>query len=89
MLLDFLLNVDLVDGQAGVDGVRVSGLGVEKIGFEVKSISEAVGRVHAHDQRAVTQARQLQPRGSGKTGLPDSSLAAKQKDAHTYILRLG
>jgi len=45
-----------------------------------------VCRIDAHDQGPVTQPRELQAGGGGKTGLPDASFAAEKKDAHTFIL---
>ena len=83
MALDLLLNVDLVDGEALVDGVRVAGLGVEEAGFEIEGVGQAVGRIDAHHQGAVAQPRKLQAGGGGKTGFPDASFAAEEKDAHT------
>ena len=77
MPLDLLLDVDLVDGQAFVDGVRVAGLAVEQAGFQVEGVRQAVGRVDAHHQRAIAQAGELQAGGGGQAGFPDAALAAE------------
>jgi hypothetical protein len=83
---DFFLDIDFVDGQPLVDAVRVAGLAVEQFGFEVERVGEAVRRIHAHHQRAVSQPRKLQAGGRGETGLAHASFAAKEKDAHSSIV---
>ena len=71
-----------------VDGVRVAGLAVEEVGFEVEGVGQAVRGIDAHDQRAIAQAGEFQAGGGGKTGFPDASFAAEEKDAHNLILAL-
>ena len=73
----------IMDGETIVECQRVAGFGMEKVALEIEGIGQAVGRVDAHDQRAVAEPRKLQARGSGKTGFPDASFAAEEKDAHT------
>ena len=85
--LDLLLNIDLVDGEVVVDGVGVAGLGVEEAGFQIEGVGQAMRRIDAHDQGAIAEPGELQTGGSGKTGFPDASFAAKEKDAHTLSYR--
>ena len=59
MALDFLLDVDLVDGQLLVDRIGVAGLAVEEAGFEVEGVGQAVRRIDAHDQGAIAEAREF------------------------------
>jgi hypothetical protein len=80
--LDLLLDVDFVDGQLVGDGVRVAGLLMEQAGFEVEGIGQAVRGVHAHDEGAIAEARQLHAGGRSQAGLADAAFAAEQQDAH-------
>ena len=82
MPLDLLLDVDFMDGQLVGDGVRVAGFLVEEAGFEVEGIGQAVRGIHAHDEGAIAQARQLDAGGGGQAGLSDAAFPAKQQDAH-------
>ncbi len=87
--LDLLLDIDFMDGELVVDGVRVAGLAVKEAGFEIEGVGQAVRRIDAHDQRAVAQPRKLQAGGRGKTGFPHASFAAEEKDAHVFIVAVG
>ena len=86
MALDFLLDVDFVNGQAVVDRVRIAGLGVEQSGLQIERIGQAMGRIDAHHQGPVPQAGKLQPGGRGQAGFSHASFTAEQKDAHSFIL---
>ncbi len=86
MALDLLLDVDFVNRQAVADGVRVAGLTVEEVRLEVEGVGQAVRRVHAHHQRAIAQARKLEAGGGRQAGFSHASLAAEQKDAHSFIV---
>ena len=59
MALDFLLDVDLMNGEFFTDRVGVAGLVMEQSGPEIEGIGQAVGRVHTHDQRAISKAGEL------------------------------
>ena len=83
MPLNFLLDIDLVDGKTIIDGIGVAGLPVKKAGFQVERIGQAMSGIDAHYQGAVTETRQLQPRSGGKTGFSDASFAAEKQDPHT------
>ena len=85
---DFLLNIDFVDGELVVDGVRVAGLAVEEVGFEVEGVGQAMRGIDTHDEGAIAQAGELQAGCGGKTGFPNASFAAEEKDAHNLILAL-
>src|SRR6185369_13105632 len=85
---NFLLDVDFVDGQFWVDGVRVAGLSVEEVGFEVECVGQAVRGIDTHDQGAIAQAGEFEAGCGGKTGFPNASFAAEEKDAHNLILAL-
>ncbi len=86
MALDFLLDIDFVDGQPLVDGVRIAGLAVEQLGFEIERVRQAMGRVDAHHQGAVSETGKFQTGSRRQAGFPHPSFAAEQKDAHTLIL---
>ena len=58
-------------------GVRVAGLAMEKAGFQVERVRQAVGRVDAHYQGAVAQAGKLEAGGRGQAGFAHPSLAAE------------
>ena len=50
--------------------------------FEVEGVRQAMGRVDAHHQGAVSQAGELQSGGCGQTGFPHTAFAAEQQDPH-------
>ena len=86
MPLDLLLDVDLLDGEVLVDGQRIVGSGLEQAGFQIEGVGQAVGRIDAHDERAIAEARKLQTGGRGNTGLAHASFAAEEQDAHDTIV---
>ena len=53
-----------------------------------KASARLCAGIDAHDQGAIAQARKLQAGGGGKTGFPDASFAAEEKDAHTSVYSL-
>ena len=55
---------------------------LEQAGFEIEGIGQAVGRIDAHHQRAIAEARELQAGGGGEAGLAHASFAAEEQDAH-------
>src|ERR1035437_1303075 len=86
MTLNLLLDIDFVDGQPLVDGIRVPGLAMEQLGFDVEGVRQAMGGVDAHHQGAVSETGEFQPGSRRQTGFPHPSLPAEQKDAHNSIL---
>ena len=84
--LDFLLDVELEDGEAVGDGEGVGGLRVEQVGLEVEGIGQAVRRVDAHHQRSAAHLRQLDAGRRSQAGLSHASLAAIEEDPHTLIV---
>jgi hypothetical protein len=73
--LNLSLDVHFMDRQLFIDLIRIPGLVVEETGLEIERIRQAVGRVHAHHQRAMAQLGQLQPGCGGQTGLAHPTLS--------------
>ena len=84
--LDFLLDVDLLDGEVIVDGQRIVGAVLEQAGFEIEGVGQAVCGIDAHHERAVAEAGELETGGRGNAGLAHASFAAEEQDAHASIL---
>ena len=74
MALDLLLDVDLVDGQALVDGVGIARSCRGRGGFEVERIRQAVGGIHAHHQRPVAQRESCRPVAAARLVFPTPPL---------------
>jgi hypothetical protein len=86
--LDLFLDIDFEDGEFFVDRIGVVGFFLKKADLEIKGVGQTVRRIHAHHQRPVIQARQMQAGSRGKTGLPHASFAAEEKDAHASIVNV-
>ena len=84
--LDLFLNIELEDGEAIIDGERVGSFVVEELGIEVEGIGEAVGRVNAHHQGAVTEGGEFYAGRRGEAGLADAAFAAEEKNPHRGII---
>lgn len=67
---DFLLDIDLMDGQVAVDGIRIAGLAVEEGRLQIEGVGQAMCRIDAHHQGAIAQSRELQTGSSGEARLP-------------------
>jgi hypothetical protein len=87
--LDFLLDVDFLDGETLVDGVGEAGGGGEEAFVEIEGVGEAVGGVDAEDQGAVAAAGELEAGSGGDAGFADSAFAAEEEDSHLIIIALG
>ena len=73
-------------GQVLVDLEGIARLAVEESGFDVERIGQAMRRIDAHHQGAISEARELKASGRGETGLAYASFAAEEKDAHSFIV---
>ena len=84
--LDFALDVDFLNPEPWGHFDGFTGCSVKKMATgvtaQVKRISQAVCRVHAHDKGAVTQCRKLDAGCGGDAGLAHASLTAVEKNSH-------
>jgi hypothetical protein len=59
---------------------------MKQLSLDVEGVRQAMGRVDAHHQGAVSETGKFQPGSRRQTGFPHPSFAAEQKDAHNSIL---
>jgi len=84
--LDLSLNVELLNPEPLGDQLRVGGVEMEEFGLEVEGISQAVGRIDAHDECAIAKGGKFDAGGGRQTGLADAALAGEHQNSHGDIV---
>ena len=59
---------------------------MKEFGLEIEGVSQAVGGIDAHDQRAVVELGKFYAGGRGQAGLADAALAAEEENPHIFII---